>query len=124
MTITKIAGIAFIFVLGVLLVVGFVSHDGPAVEPTPTATPTSIATPTPLPTVVMSCVQARDAIQLALSDYHAEHGAWPTADSQPGDIEWTKLVPDFMAGIPSNDVRCEWRVNSDPEGAVCLQNIC
>ena len=118
MTITKITGIAFIFVLGVLLVVGFVSHDGPAVEPTPTATPT------PLPTVTMSCVQARDTIQQALDAYNDKHGEWPTADSQPGDIEWTKLVPDFMAAVPSNDRRCEWQVNSDPEGAVCLQNIC
>jgi len=118
MTITKIAGIAFIFVLGVLLVVGFVSHDGPAAEPTPTATPT------PLPTVTMSCVQARDTIQQAINDYNAEHQLWPTADGQPGDIEWTKLVPDFMAAIPRNDSKCEWWVNSDPEGAVCLQNIC
>ena len=118
MTITKIAGIALIFVLGVLLVVWFISCEGPAVEPTPTATPT------PLPTVVMSCVQARDTIQQAINDYNAEHQLWPTADSQPGDIEWTKLVPDFMAGIPSNDSRCEWWVNSDSEGAVCLQNTC
>jgi len=118
MTITKIAGIALIFVLGVLLVVGFISCEGPAVEPTPTATPT------PLPTVVMSCVQARDTIQQALSDYNAEHGEWPTSNGQPGDIEWTKLVPDFMAGIPANDSSCDWWVNSDPEGKVCLQHWC
>ena len=107
-----------IFVLGVLLVVGFISCEGPAVEPTPTATPT------PLPTVVMSCVQARDTIQQTLSDYNAEHGEWPTADGQPGDIEWTKLVPNYMAAIPANDSSCDWWVNSDPEGAVCLQHRC
>lgn len=71
-------------------------------SPTPSTTPTP--TPTPTPT------QA--------------HGGWPTADGQPGDIDWTKLVPDFIVGIPSNDNRCDWWVNSDPEGEVCLQNMC
>ena len=76
------------------------------------------------PTVIMSCEQARDAIQGALTQYHDEHGTWPTADGKPGDIVWAKLVPDFMAGIPSNDSDCDWWVNSDPEGEVCLQKIC
>jgi hypothetical protein len=92
--------------------------------PTPTATPTPTPTPTPLPTVVMSCDQARDAIQIALDTYNAMHGEWPTIDGQPGDMDWTKLVPDFIDGIPSNDTKCEWWVNSDPEGDVCLQNVC
>jgi len=72
----------------------------------------------------MYCGEARDTIQQALDFYYDEHEEWPTTDGQPGDIEWTKLVPDFMAGIPSNDSKCEWQVNSDPEGVVCLQHIC
>ncbi|MGB2800575.1 MAG: hypothetical protein WBC82_12120 [Dehalococcoidia bacterium] len=90
-------------------------------EPTPTPTPTPTGTPTPLPTVTMSCEQAKHAIQEALNAYNTEHGEWPTADGQPGDIEWTKLVPDFMAAVP---YRCDWRVNSDPVGEVCLQRTC
>jgi peptidylprolyl isomerase len=76
------------------------------------------------PTITMSCEQARDAIQEALTHYHDEYGKWPTADGQPGDIVWTKLVPNFMEGTPSNDSDCNWWVNSDPEGEVCLQNTC
>ena len=37
------------------------------------------------PTVAMSCDEARNAIQEALTHYHDEHGTWPTADGQPGD---------------------------------------
>ena len=110
----KKASIAVVLLLGIMLVSSFAcGGDG---APTPT--------PTPLPTVVMSCVEARDTIQDALIDYNDEHGDWPTADGQPGDIEWSKLVPVFMAAIPANDSKCEWWVNSDPEGEVCLQNQC
>ena len=75
-------------------------------------------------TIAMSCEEARDAIEEALALYHDEHGKWPTADGQTGDIVWTKLVPNFMAGTPSNDSDCDWWVNSDPEGEVCLQITC
>ena len=76
---------------------------------------------TPLPTVTMSCNEAKNGIQAALDAYHVEHTEWPTANGQPGDIAWTKLVPDFMAAVP---YRCDWRVNSDPVGEVCLQRTC
>jgi hypothetical protein len=76
-----------------------------------------------LPTIAMTCEEARDAIQEALTLYDDEHGKWPTADGQPGDIVWTKLV-NFMAGTPSNDSDCDWWVNNDPEGEVCLQIEC
>ena len=104
--------------VGVVITIGVKGGFAPG----PTPTPTSTGTPTPLPTVAMTCEQAKHAIQDALDDYHDDYGEWPTADGQPGDIEWTKLVPDFMAGIPSNDSRCHWRVNSDPEGEVCVQD--
>ncbi|MCK5653951.1 MAG: hypothetical protein KAH98_02315 [Dehalococcoidia bacterium] len=116
----RIARIAAVLLLGIMLISSFACGGDEA--PTPTPTPTG--TPTPLPTVTMSCEQALAAIQQALDAYNAEHGDWPTTDGQPGDIEWSKLVPDFMAGIPSNDSKCEWQVNSDPEGEVCLRNIC
>ena len=108
--------LATIIILGILLVAA--SACGPGPEPTPTPTPT------PLPTVTMSCEEAKDAIQAAFDAYHAAEGEWPTSDGLPGDIEWTKLVPDFMAGIPANDSLCYWQVNSDPEGEVCLLNRC
>ncbi len=104
--------------LGILLVSGFACcPEGAGPEATPTPTPTVTHTPT-------QCEADRDAIQAALDAYHDETGEWPTSDGQPGDIEWTELVPDFMAGIPANDSLCEWAVNSDPEGEVCLLNMC
>ena len=109
-----------ILVAAIAVIVAIGVKGGFAPGPTPTPPPTA----TSLPTVIMGCTEARNAIQDALDLYHAEYGEWPTADGQPGDIEWTKLVPDFMAGIPSNDSKCEWQVNSDPEGVVCLRNIC
>jgi hypothetical protein len=72
----------------------------------------------------MSCEQARDLIQEALISYHDKHGVWPTVDGLPGDIAWSKLVPDFIWGLPTNDTKCDWQVNSNPEGDVCLQNRC
>jgi hypothetical protein len=120
----KIARIAVIFLLFIVLVSGLACCGGEESEPTPTATATLTITPTPLPTIIMSCDQARDSIQIAIDAYNAVHGEWPTIDGQPGDIDWTKLVPDFIDGIPSDDTKCEWWVNSDPEGDVCLQNVC
>jgi hypothetical protein len=86
--------------------------------------PTPAPTPIPLPTISMSCVEAMGAIQDALNIYSTQYKEWPTTDGQPGDIQWAKLVPDFMAGVPSNDSLCDWWVNSDPEGAVCVRHQC
>jgi hypothetical protein len=118
----KIMKNSIILLVYTLLIVGAACGGGGNAEPT--ATPIATETPTPLPTVVMSCDQARDAIQIALDAYNAVHGDWPTIDGQPGDIEWSKLALDFIDGIPSNDNKCEWWVNSNPEGDVCLQNVC
>ena len=120
----KIARIAVIFLLFIVLVSGLACCGGEESEPTPTATATLTTTPTPLPTVTTSCSEARDAIQGALTVYNTQYQEWPTVDGQPGDIEWTKLVPDFMAGVPSNDSLCDWWVDSSPQGTVCLQNMC
>ena len=87
-------------------------------------TPTPIPSPTPLPIITMSCVEARDAIQDALNIYNTQYQEWPTTDGQPGDIEWTKLIPEFIAGVPSNDSLCDWWVNSGPEGEVCVRHQC
>lgn len=122
MKITRIAAILLLAILLVSVSACCPESGGPGATPTPTPTPT--ATPTPLPTVTMSCEQARDAIQVALDDYYAEHGQWPTADGQPGDIQWAKLVPDFITGVPSNDSTCDWQVNSEPEGEVCIGHWC
>ncbi|MDD5093587.1 MAG: hypothetical protein PHV74_04300 [Dehalococcoidia bacterium] len=87
----------------------------------PTPTPTSTPTPTHVPT---TCEVQRDSIQVALDSYHSANGRWPTADGAPGDIDWDKLVPAFLAEIPSLDGTCEWQVNSQPEGKVCLLKPC
>ncbi len=95
--------------------------------PTPTLvpTPTIIPTGTPLPTQETgSCVSDRDGIQVALDAYHAQNGDWPTTDGQSGDIEWGKLIPDLLDGVPHTDSSCEWQVDDDPEGSVCLLTPC
>ena len=95
---------------------------GGAEESKPNANITSI--PTPISIVTMSYEEAMSAIQVAIISFDSGYEDWPITDGQSGDIEWAKLVPDFIVGIPSNDHKCEWWVNSDPEGDVCLQNIC
>ena len=89
---------------------------------TPTATPL----PTRLPTLGGGdCQRDRDDIRTALDAYHEANGDWPTVDGQPGgDIVWAKLVPDLLEGVPVLDEFCEWQVDSDPEGAVCLLTPC
>ncbi len=93
----------------------------PTATPTPEPTPTPTPTPTPLPTVTMGCEDTLAALETAVDDYHGQFGEWPTADGEPGDIAWEKLVPGFLAGVPVNDNNCDWWVDDDPEGAVCLQ---
>jgi hypothetical protein len=130
MIITRI--IILVALIAISFAVGFACDGGENDQPTsvPTAvielTPTSQPTlqQIPLPTAVFSCEQARDFIQEALISYHDKHGEWPTVDGLPGDIEWAKLVPEFIMGLPTNDTKCDWQVNSDPEGDVCLQHKC
>ena len=113
----QITGYLSLFVLAILLVVGFTSYEGSAEG--------SIAAPTPsLPTVSMSCQQAMDAIQTATDEYHHDKRRWPTTNCRPGDIVWVELVPDYMEAVPSNDSKCDFRVNSNPEGDICIAHRC
>ena len=83
------------------------------------------ATPTPTPEALLTkCEKDRGAIQAAIYAYDADYGEWPTADGQPGDIWWDKLVREYLDDIPPTDSKCDWQVNSDPEGEVCVPNIC
>jgi hypothetical protein len=110
----RIVPIVLVIVLIVVAVVIAIHVKGgfaPGPTPTPTPTPTT-------------CEIARDSIQAALDDYYAEYGEWPTADGQSGDIDWDKLVPSFMGRKPSNDANCDWQVNSNPEGKVCIPKTC
>ena len=130
--------LAMVILLGILSSAGLAcGSSAPASEPTPTptstpkppATPTLPATPTPPPTPTPTptptkCEAQRDAIQAALYKYHGEKGVWPTEDGKPGDIVWDKLVPAFLYDKPSTDSKCNWQVNSSPEGQVCLLQIC
>ncbi len=113
----KARGILVIFILGMLVVSGFACGGGGESEATPTPTLTPTPTPTPAPT---QCEADRDAVQAALYAYYAEEGEWPTETGGPGDIEWEKLVPSFLPTIPATDDNCDWSVNSDPEGEVCV----
>jgi hypothetical protein len=115
----KIKWVISILALSILLVPGLAcgSGDDPTLTPTPTQEPTPGRTPT-------KCEADRDAIQVVLGAYHDDTGEWPTADGQPGDIEWDELVPGFLDEVPSTDSKCEWQVNSDPEGQVCLWDRC
>ncbi|MCK4722656.1 MAG: hypothetical protein KAT75_05100 [Dehalococcoidia bacterium] len=83
------------------------------------------ATPTPTPEALLTkCEKDRGAIQAAIYAYNAEHGEWPTADGQPGDIWWDKLVREYLDDMPPTNSKCDWQVNSDPEGEVCVPNTC
>jgi hypothetical protein len=109
------------------------STAGATPSPTPTPSPTSSASPTltstMTPTTTLGpegCEPDRDAIQAAINAYHAENGDWPTTTTfgDPGNIKWSKLVPDYLPYIPHTDARCDWQVNTDPEGEVCLWEKC
>jgi hypothetical protein len=130
----KLLGIVAISLLCISLVISLScangsNNDMPSPTPTLSATPTLSTTPTlsPTPTATLGpegCEPDRDAIQVALNAYHAENGDWPTADGDPGDIKWDKLVPGFLQYLPDTDSKCDWQVNTDPEGEVCLWEMC
>lgn len=107
-----------------VLVALLLSAGACTVDQSPPVTPTPEDTPTPVPTASSSCDQARDAIQVAIDAYHDRYGAWPTADGAAGDVDWSKLVPEFMEAAPANDSKCDWGVNSEPEGIVCVLHRC
>ena len=107
--------LAITIVLGMLLIGIFACGGGGGSEatPTPTATTTPTATPTP-------CEADRSAVQAALYAYHMQNEEWPTETGESGDIVWEKLVPIFLPSIPTTDDNCDWSVDSDPEGGVCV----
>lgn len=81
--------------------------------------------PTAVPTLgPAGCAPDRDATQAAIDAYHSRYRSWPTADGRPGDMDWDKLVPQYLPYIPKTDSRCKWGVNGQPEGEACLQNRC
>ena len=111
--------IYIVIVLVALAIYAYAFSEWVAITAAVLPTPTPTATPAPT-----MCEIDRDATQAALDAYHTEKGDWPTADGGPGDIEWNKLVPNFMEEIPPTDGRCDWQVNSQPEGEVCLWALC
>jgi hypothetical protein len=114
----KAIGFALLILLGVLLAIGLDRQLGESSnEPFPTSQPTATLGPE-------GCQPDKDAIQAALSAYHTRNGNWPTADGQPGDILWDKLVPAFLPYIPHTDSNCDWQVNSNPYGEICLAHPC
>lgn len=106
------ARVAAILLLAVLLIPTAACNGGGG---EPTAVPT-LGPP--------GCAPDRDATQAAIDTYHARCGDWPTADGQPGDMDWDKLVPQYLPYIPKTDIKCQWGVNGNPAGEACLQNRC
>jgi hypothetical protein len=114
----KAVGFALLVLLGVLLAIGLDRQLGESSnEPFPTSQPTATLGPE-------GCEPDRDAIQAALNAYHTRNGNWPTADGQPADIDWDKLVPAFLPYIPHTDSNCDWQVDSNPIGTICLAHPC
>ncbi|NQT71990.1 MAG: hypothetical protein HQ553_04370 [Chloroflexi bacterium] len=81
-------------------------------------------TPQPKPDIPNLCEQDRDAIQDVLDSFYAMNGKWPTSTGQPGDIQWDMLIPEWLDSVPPTDDKCEWQINSDPQGQVCLLTPC
>lgn len=109
----SIAKFAPILLLCVLLISAAACDGGGGGEPT--------AVPTLGPS---GCAPDRDATGAAIAAYHAKYGDWPTASGEPGDMDWDKLVPEFLPHKPDTNSKCQWGVNGDPEGQVCLQHRC
>lgn len=144
--------ISFLFLTGAMCQDGQGAQPTPTPTQTatvnvhPTATPTMVITASPQPTGTSlptgtpnwswpgptatlgleGCVPDRDAIQDAIYSYNRSHGEWPTADGEPGDIAWGKLVKEYLPYMPHTNDECNWQVNSRPEGEVCvpLENLC
>ena len=99
-------------------------------EPMPTLTEPPVATdppatPPPVPTKTISqCEKDELAVQAALDAYYLELEKWPTVDGLPGEIAWEEIVPTYMDEMPFANNKCEWRVNSDPEGSACMGRRC
>ena len=131
MRITAFPKIALVVLLMALCLVCATSEDDEEAHAKATVSPTCTSTMSPTLTTTATatlglegCRPDRDAIQAALHAYYYEFGEWPTASGESGDIKWSKLVPDFLPYTPHTDSQCDWQVNSDPEGEVCLWEIC
>ena len=114
------ATVAMILLLGIMLLPSIACVEGSGEGGKATATATATLGP-------VKCDYDRDAINAVLRPYYAEHGEWPTADGQPGDIDWDKLVPEYLPYIPKTDNKCQWgirEVDGDPPGKACIQNRC
>lgn len=107
------ARLTLILLLAIIMACGAACDVGGGTAPTATAT-----------LGPAGCDPDRDAINTVLGPYYARYGQWPTADGQPGDMDWDKLVPEFLPYIPETDSKCHWGVNGDPEGKACIQNRC
>lgn len=102
------------------------------VIPAPTNEEPAPVPPVPVPAITQKppilpktkCEIDRDSIQIALDAYYEANGVWPTEDGGTGDIVWEALVPVHIEAIPAMDNTCEWQVNSNPEGKVCLLKPC
>ncbi len=95
----------------------------PTPEPVVTVTPTQ--TPAPTPTKPPSqCEMDEIAIQVAIDSYYSEYSQWPTADGQSGEIVWDNIIPNYMDAMPYANNKCQWAINSDPEGFVCMGKTC
>jgi len=101
--------------IGILLVLTSVVAISVACDNTRTE-PNTTAVPTATPSIYDIDI---NAIESAVSEYYKDNGQWPTADGQPGDIVWDKLVPTYINSVPATDAKCDWYIDDDPPGEIC-----
>ena len=112
-----ILAIVAIYLAIVVVATVFAIKEEPEAEVTPTPTATATVQKT-------QCETDRDTIQEALNAYNEANDDWPTANGQPGDIVWDKLVPQYLSAMPSIDSSCDWQVSGNPAGTVCVAHTC
>lgn len=54
-------------------------------------------------------VEKRD-IEAAVFSYYHENLKWPTDEGGPGDIDFTKLMGDYLDDTPASDESCLWQI--------------
>jgi len=69
---------------------------------------------------VAACQSEQQALRSAVFAYYGENGSFPTATGDAGaTIDFTKLVPDWLAEEPASNADCLWMIDDDPLGEAC-----
>lgn len=63
-----------------------------------------------------ACRVEKRSIEAAVFSYYNQNAEWPTDEGGAGDIDFTKLVGDYLDDTPASDESCLWQI--DDNGAV------